>query len=396
MNKAKKRSNYCEIKSKTKYIIFLIIYFTLYPFAKLLYGRKKNWLICERGDDAQDNGFIFFKFLVKKHTELNPIYLIKKTAQGYKTISQIGNVVSFGSLKHLLMVIGCPVLISSQLFGYSPWIQMTLYFRRNRTKNIHVFLQHGIIKNTHEGLFGDVCKSLNLFVCGAKPEYDFVFNEFNYQNDVPQYTGLARYDLLADYHANNQIIIMPTWRTYLIGVNDDSFVESEFFKNWSSLLNNESLIQSCKTNNLRVKLYLHYSLQKYSHLFNDNDVVKVVKFGEEAVQDLLKESKLLVTDFSSVYFDFGYMRKPVVYFQFDQSAFNNEHYSKGYFDYKRDGFGDVCLNISETVNTIIKLIDNNFGPEKKYLDRMDTNFVFRDTQNCERIYNRICDIQNKK
>ena len=124
--------------------------------------------------------------------------------------------------------------------------------------------------------------------------------------------------------------------------------------------------------------------------------MKIVNFGEEAVQDLLKESKILITDFSSVYFDFGYMNKPVVYFQFDESTFYDEHYTKGYFDYRRDGFGDVCLKTDETVNSIIKIIDNKFDAEKKYLDRMNTNFVYRDNKNCERIFNCICELRDKK
>ena len=112
-------------------------------------------------------------------------------------------------------------------------------------------------------------------------------------------------------------------------------------------------------------------------------------------KDLLKESKLLVTDFSSVYFDFGYMRKPVVHFQFDESTFNDNHYTKGYFDYRRDGFGDVCLKTEDTVDSIIKIINGDFTVEDKYLKRMNSNFVYRDDKNCERIFNRICVLRQK-
>lgn len=388
--------DYLKLESKFKYFVFLCIYFFFYPACKLLFGNKRNWVICERGNDAQDNGFLFFNYLVKEHPELRSIYLIHKNSPEFDKVSKIGKVVEFGSFKHFLIVIGCPVKISSHLFGYAPWVPFSLYYRRNKTKDLHIFLQHGVIKNIHEGLFGDVCKSLDLFVCGAKPEYDFIRNEFHYKNDVPQYTGLARYDLLIDYKTKNQIVFMPTWRATLSNVSDDVFIKSEFFKNWSTLINNEKVKRCCKENNLIIKFYLHYSLQKFSHLFKGNEVVKIVNFGEEVVQNLLKESKLLVTDFSSVYFDFGYMRKPVVYFQFDEVTFNDEHYTKGYFDYRRDGFGDVCLKNEEAADSIIKIIENNFAVEDKYLKRMDANFIYRDNKNCERIYNRICELLEKK
>lgn len=392
----KKTKDYLKVKSRFKYYLFVFLYYLLIPLAKMLYGRKNNWLICERGYDAQDNAFIFFKFLVNKHPNINSVYLIKKDSPDFEKASEIGKVVEFGSFKHLLMTIGCPVKISSHLFGYAPWVQMSLFYRRNKTNDTHVFLQHGVIKNLHEGLFGGVCKSLDLFVCGAKPEYYFIYNDFHYKNDVPQYTGLARYDLLINYETKNQIIIMPTWRASLNGITDDAFLSSVFFRNWSSLISDKKLIQACKEKGLTIKFYLHYSLQNYSHLFKGNEVVRIVNFGEEVVQDLLKESKLLVTDFSSVYFDFGYMRKPVVYFQFDESTFNDEHYTKGYFDYRRDGFGDVCVGVEEAINSIIRIINNGFIVEEKYLNRMNSNFVYRDSKNCERIYNRICELRDKK
>ena len=391
-----RKKDYLKIESKLKYFIFLCIYFLLYPLCKILYGSKRNWLICERGNDAQDNGFIFFSFLTNNYPEIKPVYLIKKDSPEFGKVSSVGNVVAFGSLKHFLMVIGCPVKISSHLFGYAPWVQLSKYYRRNKTRDLHIFLQHGVIKNIHEGLFGDVCKSLDLFVCGAKPEYDFIFNEFHYKNSVPQYTGLARYDLLMDYKVKNQIIFMPTWRANLSNLNDEDFLKSSFYKSWSRLISDDKLLIYCKKHSLLIKFYLHYSLQKYSHLFKENDVVRIVKFGEEVVQDLLKESKLLVTDFSSVYFDFGYMRKPIVYFQFDESTFNDEHYTKGYFDYRRDGFGDVCVESEEAVDSIIKIINNGFIVEEKYLNRMNSNFVYKDNKNCERIYNRICELRDKK
>ena len=392
----KNKSDYLKIKSRCKYSIFLFLYFILYPFCKLLYGRKNIWLICERGNDAQDNGFIFYKYIAHKHTEIQAYFLINESSPEYSKVSMVGRVVNFCSFKHFLMAIGCSVKISSQLFGYAPWVQMNTYLRRNKTKDKHIFLQHGIIKNHHEGLYGDVCKSLDLFVCGAKPEYDFINNNFHYKNDVPQYTGLARYDLLIDFKTKNQIVFMPTWRAKLSNASDEDFLNSDFYQYWSRLSNNVELMNICKNNNLIIKFYLHYSLQKYSHLFNGNEVVKIVRFGEEVVQDLLKESKLLVTDFSSVYFDFGYMRKPVVYFQFDEATFNDEHYTKGYFDYRRDGFGDVCLKTEEAAYSIIKIIENNFAVEDKYLKRMDANFIYRDNKNCERIYNRICELLEKK
>ena len=170
----KSKNDYLKIQSKFKYFVFLVLYFLTYPLAKLICGRKNNWIICERGDDAQDNGFVFYKYLRERHKEINAYFLIKKDSPDFKKVNNLGKTIKFGSIKHFIFVIGTPVKISSHLFGYAPWAPMNKYYRRNRTNDVHVFLQHGIIKNFHQGLVKDVCKSLDLFICGAKPEYDYI------------------------------------------------------------------------------------------------------------------------------------------------------------------------------------------------------------------------------
>ena len=384
-----KKTDYLKINSKIKYFFFLCFYYFIYPICKLIYGRKKNWLICERGNDAQDNGYFFYKYLVEKHPEIKPVFVITKNSKDYKNIKNLGKSVGFCSLKHLFMVIGYPVKISSHLFGYAPWIQLNLFYRRHKTHDKHIFLQHGIIKNTHEGLYGDVCKSLNLFVCGAKAEYIFIRDTFHYHKGIPQYTGLARYDNLINFETKNQILFMPTWRAKLSGLSDEDFEKSDFFLYWSSLCNSKALIQKCKERGLIIKFYMHHSFQKYSHLLKENEVLKVISFGQEKVQTLLKESKLLITDFSSVFFDFAFMQKPLIYYQFDEDTFYDEHYAKGYFDYWKDGFGPVCLNPKDILERILLYIDKDFKNEARYLGRMISFFEFRDCYNCERIFNSI-------
>ncbi len=390
----KNNESYLAIQSKFKYFVFLCIYFVLYPLAKLFYGSKKHWLICDRRDDAQDNGYFFFKYLIKEHPYIKATFIVNKTSPKYTELSKVGNVVKFCSFKHFFMAIGSRVKISSQIFGYAPWVTMATYFRRNETRDIHVFLQHGIIKNLHPNLFGNVCKSLNLFVCGAKPEYEFIKKDFCYQNEAPQYTGLARYDNLTNFETRNYLLIMPTWRMKLTGIDKNGFLNSNFFREWNALINDPQLLNICKKNNLKIRFYLHHELQTYSDCFDSNDVVEIIKSEVYCVQDLLKEAKLLITDFSSVYFDFAYMKKPEIYFQFDESTFYDTHYQQGYFDYRKDGFGPVCLTKNDVIIEVKKCNDNNFVLEKEYEYKIDKNFVYRDTHNCDRIYEQILRIIN--
>ncbi len=387
-----KQNEFLKIRSKFKYSLFLLLYFSLLPLARIVYYRKNKWIICERRNEAQDNGYIFYKYLKDYHPEIKTAYIINKRCADAKKFSKSDNLIQFGSFKHFLAAIGSSVCISSQLFGYAPWIVLASYLRRNRSQSIHVFLQHGIIKNEHKGLHGDVCKSLDLFICGAKPEYDYISSMFDYTNGAPRYTGLARYDnlsLTSDIKQNNQILIMPTWRSELNTANLSDFKNSSFYREWNKLIHNDELINVCRAKKITIKLYLHSEFQKFSTLFQPSDVVRVVKYGEETVQRLLLESRMLITDFSSVYFDMAYMHKPIVFFQFDESTFYTAHYEKGYFDYRRDGFGCVYNNESDVAFTTKKYILNNFETEQKFIKRSDAFFPLRDKSNCKRIFEAI-------
>ena len=107
------------------------------------------------------------------------------------------------------------------------------------------------------------------------------------------------------------------------------------------------------------------------------------------IQTLLKESPLMITDYSSVYMDFAYMKKPLIYYQFDKEEYRKRQYVEGYFNYERDGFGEVIKDSKNVVNKIIKYVKNNYKVESKYQKRMDEFYPLHDQNNCKRIYEEI-------
>jgi CDP-glycerol glycerophosphotransferase (TagB/SpsB family) len=107
------------------------------------------------------------------------------------------------------------------------------------------------------------------------------------------------------------------------------------------------------------------------------------------IQTLLKESSLLITDYSSIFFDFAYMKKPLLYYQFDEEEFRKRQYEEGYFSYRKDGFGSVVKNEERLVDAINDCIDKNFTTPPLYSKRADKFFALRDKNNSERIYQAI-------
>lgn len=192
---------------------------------------------------------------------------------------------------------------------------------------------------------------------------------------------------------------MPTWRAYLSKLSKEEFKQSQYFKAYDNLLRNGELNNRLEKEQLKLVFYIHYSLKPFIDCFNDysNNVV-IADFDHYDVQTLLKESKLLITDYSSIFFDFAYMHKPLLYYQFDEGDFYSKHYKRSYFDHRRDGFGEVINSEEYLVNTIFKNFDNNFKLEKIYEDKINNFFPLYDSNNSKRIFDAIINklIVNRK
>ncbi len=372
------------------YLIEMIKYFVLYPVAVLVYGRREIYIFAERGTEARDNGYYMFRFFRQKHPELEVYYIITKDSADRQKVMGLGNIVNYGSLKHYLLFIAAKYKISTHVMGFSPDRNFySKYATKLPIKGNCIFLQHGIIMNDLKGLYAEQ-NYLQIFICGAKPEFDYICEQFGYQNREVRYTGLARYDGLHHSKLKNQILCMPTWRMYLKYGSKLNIEESEYLKKWNRLINHPRIISALKSNDLKLIFYPHYEVQPYISKFSkESDRVVIADFEHYDVQQLLLESRLLITDYSSVIFDFAYMKKPCVYYQFDKEEFFGKHYAKGYFDYASMGFGEVAEQEEEAVNAILSYINNHFEMKPEYRSRIDQFFPLHDDKNCQRIYEEI-------
>ena len=99
----------------------------------------------------------------------------------------------------------------------------------------------------------------------------------------------------------------------------------------------------------------------------------------------------MITDYSSVAFEVAYLKKPVIYYQFDRDeVFSGNHtFEEGYFSYEDDGFGPIVANQSDLMIELNKLIENNCSILEPYKTRVETTFPFRDGLNNQRVYDAI-------
>lgn len=367
------------------FVLPISIFFKIYNCLK----KRSILLITEDGKTARDNGYHFFKYVREKHPNDYCYFVIDKNSNDYNKVKKFGHIIQYGSLKHWIYYLSAKYNISnhkngnpSATFFYVLHVIFKLY-------NNRVFLQHGITINNGIWLYYKNTK-FRYFICGAKEEYEYIKEKFGYPNDNLVYTGFARFDNLnSNKTKKNQILIMPTWRNWL-GRETNSlgekyiFTNTSYYLNWNKLLNNDKFIKYIEKNNINVLFYPHINMQKFLNSFETKSKnIKMVS-SKTDIQKVLKESSIMITDYSSVFMDFAYMLKPILFYQFDYNEFRKKQYSEGYYNYK-DGFGPSTENCNELVENFIKIYEN--GIQKKYEDRMKKFFEYRDTKNCERIYN---------
>ena len=361
-------------------------------FVKKSEAYKDLWIVAERGIDARDNAYHFFKFLRREHPELNAVYIITNDSPDRAKVAPLGKIVRYGSFQHYLCFVLAKVRVSTHIDGYSPDI---LFFNKfgkffpDKAKKI--FLQHGIIKDDLAFCHAENT-NIDMFTCTAVPEFEFVKDNFGYPDGIIQLTGLCRYDnLKKPENPTKQILFMPTWRSKLRTCTQSTFEQSEYFQQYNDFLNSPELAALLEEKDYELVFYPYYEVQRFLDSFDTKiERVRIADFKNNDVQELLIGSDILVTDYSSVFFDFAYMRKPMVFFQYSEEEFRTGHYKEGYFNYQRDGFGEIVTTKEAVVNSLRHILENNLVPDDIYMNRMNTFFAFNDSENCKRNYDAIC------
>ena len=376
-------------------VVSIIKFLTLFPIAilgKLLL--RDIWLISERPHEARDNSFYLFDYINREKDKKNVYYIIEKDCMDYNKVKKIGSIIHYKSLKHYLFYLMANIHISAHIDGGMPNRRVCDFLERKKIlKNKKVFLQHGITKDLIEFAFYKNTR-VDLFICAAKPEYEFVRDKFGYPPNNVKLLGFTRFDNLNSITTKRQILVMPTWRCWLAKYNfesielaRDNFLQSEYYKKYLALLNDKRLHKILEEKNIELIFYPHSDMQYYVDLFEVNcDKVIIGNANEYDVQELLKESALLITDYSSVAFDFAYMNKPIFYYQFDYEVFRQKQHKSGYYDYSKHSFGSIHKNIDTLICDLEIKVKEGFILDQEYQERVNNFFTLKDKKNCERNY----------
>ena len=370
----------------------LLRFFALYPvlpFFQKSTGEQGIWLMNERSSDsAEDNAYHLFVYLRKNYPELAVFYVISQSARQRENIASLGNVVDLFSWRHLLLLHRANVFLSTDSF------KMLTYpyeiFPALRRKTLNVFLQHGITAIKRNSYTKKKYPYFNHIIVSSDAEHKILVNESGFSDDEVVVTGMARFDQL---EANFQkpegkmtILVMPTWRKWL--QSPELIHLSQYVAFWSSLITSPQLHSVLERYNAELLFRPHFNMLPFISDFNErHERIKIISEPELNVQSLIKNSDMVVTDYSSVLFDFLYQGKPAICYIFDNKAMESVH-GKPYVDYNDLPVG-IAQSEEELISEIVSLLEKNCQIDDSIKPEIEHYIKFRDHHNCERVYQSV-------
>ena len=364
--------------------------------------KSNAWILMDRDNQADDNAEHLYRYISENHPEQDIYFALKKTSSDWKRLEQDGfNLLEFGSSVFESKLKDCAKIISSHVDGY-----ITHYFKDNSLLDKdYIFLQHGITKDDLSGWLNT--KKIACFVTATNPEYHSIVDNttaYKFGKKEVKLTGFPRYDrlLINNNTESKQILIMPTWRSSIVGTyisgtertRNPDFMKTNYARHWHGFMNH-AILKELNDQGYQIVFAPHPSIQEYMDEFTVPDFIKIYSYSEGNIQSVFQNTSILITDYSSVAFDVAYLNKAILYYQFDYDevfSSGNHTYQKGYFDYNRDGFGAVAYNETELLAALKDLVDNQAKVPDLYQTRIDKTFQFRDSNNCERVYQAILDL----
>ena len=190
------------------------------------------------------------------------------------------------------------------------------------------------------------------------------------------------YNSIHENKKNNMKIVlyMPTFR------------ENGFSK---FPLNFKTLNKSMKEQNIKFYVKLHpYVLSKYRDTIKEQTFSNIVFYNTAGdIYPILKYIDILITDYSSIAYDFLLLNKPIIFFNYDYVEYKQVREvsaEKAFLlDYEKDTPGEKVQTQIELVNEMIKILEGNDLYAESRVEIHNKLFDYTDGNSCSRIYNHM-------
>ena len=376
---------------KARLVVNILIALVVAPLVRRRRARPLLLVGGHEGELFTDNGRAMYQYL-REHQPGYDVFWV--TNAGSAAWGEVDRPLRRGSVRAFVYYL----IAEGGFFSHTASDLAPVLYRYVRPHNlVRVHLQHGVLGlkaskvrgSHHHGLAPDA----DLWVCLSDFERSVMVEQWKLPPDRVRVTGYPRYDVFPRSSSSApEITFMPTWREWLLGVDEDTFVASEFFVALEALLTSPELHQVLEEHEVDLVVHLHFYFHRYAGLLPPaRGRVRYAPVTAD-VRDALQRGCVLVTDYSSVAFDFCFhLGKPVIFHQPDLATYLTERGS--YLKLPDELFGPQSTTPTELVGHLSRVLKDPAEAASQYASKRSTYFPFEDTGNGARVFAAYQDVR---
>ena len=369
-------------------------------FSKMIKKKKNRWIFgAWFGNAVSDNSKAFYDYIDHHYPDIEKIWIANDPE---KVDLPGGLVVRRNSLKSLKYILTAQVAVSNQGFGdfaainllggcykvqlwhgvaWKKIVQDALPKKNVFYRKVFNFINRYDLYISPSEAYKQVVKSAfgtreeNILLCG-QPRNEVLFDEkfcCSAKKYIEEKIGVSNKRL---------IVYMPTFRDKT--EESFSFLNEEIYEQLKVLAEAEQFVIIEKA---------HYKAAKKT---NSSAISQSVVFNlpQEDAAVLLGAADMLITDYSSCFFDFLIRNKPIIHYVYDYEYYKNR--DRGlYYDISEVAAGTIAYKPEELLKAISDNLQKDFGKEQRELIRQ--RFInFERPNNSEIIMKQIVKMIYKK
>lgn len=361
----------------------------IYILSIFIPKNKKIWIFGSYKELFVDNSKYFFLFVTQNHSEIKAIWQTQSKST-YQYLKKKGYKVTYKySLKGFYYGLQAKVaIVSSKRWNVNPYVLKRCFivnvWHGIPLKKIEYDVTKAINKEffRRQMLFKKLSKiwpyyknSYDLYIASSKEHCKIIETAFKTGKNKIILSGEPSYDNLfinSKAFSGSYIAYLPTFRlNYDFNPFDDSF-DGE---SWNKFLN---------TNNTKliVKLHVNDNRDNYDLLKEEFSNIEIVDSDIDSAE-ILSKTKILITDFSSVLFDFANRKKPILFFAPDKEKYQKLE-RELYFDYNKI-CGNNLFSDWSSILEFLKKVDIDSFKNTDYLNDITGSSV----NSCETLFHEI-------
>lgn len=355
------------------------------------------WLYYDAKNVVWDNGIIQFLHDININDGILRYYITQNDPEIYVKLVGKENrtkILRFGEHQHQIAFLNATKIITAYIEEYNiiPFTQADYGRVSDLVHSDIIYLQHGILhayapwKYTYLGNIAD------RIVISSQYEEKIFLEEFHYPLETLIKTGMPRFDGTINKNkelCNNQVILYaPSWRAYLAYLgedgnwhgNEERLEKTKFYKCLKSIFESKNLNELLKAKKIKLIIKLHPIFNIYYKKIKSLET-KNILLKKENIS--INSCKLVITDYSSIVFDFVKRKIPIIYLFPDQDEFYSG--MNGYYRLTlplEKGFGPLVDNVDELVKKIDLYLSEKCVEREQYKTKMED--FFQEFKQCRR------------